>query len=160
MDCQDYGHPRFDCVVDDVCYGSKIFLCFALFLGFSEAGFFPCMILYLTYWFPHKYLARNIALFMTATTLAGVIGGPISGALLGRYMALEDCPAGNGCFFWRASGYSCFFTCPNSRKKPPGFLRKKKSGYSDSWQESSGKKQKSLSRDFFNPWQHMDAANA
>jgi hypothetical protein len=57
-------------------------------------------------------------------------------------------------------GIVVFFTCPNSRKKPPGFLRKKKSGYSDSWQESSGKKQKSLSRDFFNPWQHMDAANA
>ena len=40
------------------------------------------MILYLTYWFPAAERARAIALFMTATAIAGVIGGPISGALL------------------------------------------------------------------------------
>jgi len=52
-------------------------------LGAAEAGFFPGIILYLTYWFPPREQARAIALFMTASALAGVIGGPLSGALLG-----------------------------------------------------------------------------
>jgi ACS family tartrate transporter-like MFS transporter len=51
-------------------------------LGVAEAGFFPGMILYLTYWFPSKERARAIAKFMTATSLAGVVGAPISGYLL------------------------------------------------------------------------------
>jgi MFS transporter, ACS family, tartrate transporter len=62
--------------------GAKSFYALRFLLGFAEAGFFPGMVLYLTYWFPRKYLARNVALFMTATALAGVIGGPVSGALL------------------------------------------------------------------------------
>ncbi len=62
--------------------GPKSFYALRFLLGLAEAGFFPGMILYLTYWFPRKYLARNVALFMTATALAGVIGGPVSGALL------------------------------------------------------------------------------
>jgi len=52
-------------------------------LGAAEAGFFPGMILYLRRWFPSAARARAIALFMTAAPLAGVIGGPISGLLLG-----------------------------------------------------------------------------
>jgi ACS family tartrate transporter-like MFS transporter len=51
-------------------------------LGVAEAGFFPGMILYLTYWFPAAERARALALFMTSTAMAGVIGGPLSGALL------------------------------------------------------------------------------
>jgi ACS family tartrate transporter-like MFS transporter len=51
-------------------------------LGVCEAGFFPGMILYLTYWFPSKQRAGAIAKFMTATSIAGVVGAPISGALL------------------------------------------------------------------------------
>ncbi len=52
-------------------------------LGAAEAGFFPGMILYLRCWFPTAARARAIALFMTAAPLAGVVGGPISGLLLG-----------------------------------------------------------------------------
>src|ERR1700690_3346144 len=52
-------------------------------LGAAEAGFFPGMILYLRRWFPSAARARAVALFMTAAPLAGVIGGPISGLLLG-----------------------------------------------------------------------------
>src|SRR5215467_704325 len=52
-------------------------------LGAAEAGFFPGIILYLKNWFPATARARAVALFMTANPLAGVIGGPISGALLG-----------------------------------------------------------------------------
>ena len=51
-------------------------------LGVAEAGFFPGMILYLTYWYPAYRRARIIALFMTAIPIAGVIGGPLSGWVL------------------------------------------------------------------------------
>src|SRR5689334_20582447 len=51
-------------------------------LGIAEAGFFPGMILYLTYWFPAEARGRAVARFMTATAMAGVIGGPASGLLL------------------------------------------------------------------------------
>jgi MFS transporter, ACS family, tartrate transporter len=52
-----------------------------LLLGVAEAGFFPGMILYLTYWIPAGERARAFALFLTSTSLAGVVGGPISGIL-------------------------------------------------------------------------------
>jgi MFS transporter, ACS family, tartrate transporter len=51
-------------------------------LGIAEAGFFPGIILYLTHWFPQRERARAVGLFMTATAMAGVIGAPISSALL------------------------------------------------------------------------------
>ena len=51
-------------------------------LGSAEAGFFPGMILYLKSWFPASARARAVALFMAAGPLSGVVGGPISGALL------------------------------------------------------------------------------
>jgi ACS family tartrate transporter-like MFS transporter len=51
-------------------------------LGVAEAGFFPGIILYLTYWFPARERARIVSLFMAAVPLATVIGGPVSGALL------------------------------------------------------------------------------
>lgn len=53
-----------------------------LLLGIAEAGFFPGMILYLTYWFPSERRAHVTALFMTAVPLSGVIGGPLSGWIL------------------------------------------------------------------------------
>jgi ACS family tartrate transporter-like MFS transporter len=51
-------------------------------LGAAEAGFFPGIIFYLAGWFPARERARTIAAFMTATVVAGIVGGPISGALL------------------------------------------------------------------------------
>lgn len=54
-------------------------------LGVGEAGFFPGIILYLTYWFPAEYRARMVARFMTAIAIAGVIGSPLSGAIM-EYM--------------------------------------------------------------------------
>jgi ACS family tartrate transporter-like MFS transporter len=51
-------------------------------LGAAEAGFFPGIIYYLTRWFPRRERARTIAGFMTATLVAGIIGGPVSGAVL------------------------------------------------------------------------------
>src|SRR5437867_4167220 len=54
-------------------------------LGAAEAGFFPGIILYLKNWFPETARARAFACFMSANPVAGVIGGPISGALLGLH---------------------------------------------------------------------------
>lgn len=51
-------------------------------LGATEAGFFPGVVFYLRAWFPPAVPAGVIALFMTAGPISGVIGGPISGALL------------------------------------------------------------------------------
>ena len=62
--------------------GVAAFYVLRFLLGVAEAGFFPGMILYLTYWFPAAARGRAIARFMTATAIAGVIGGPISGVLL------------------------------------------------------------------------------
>jgi sugar phosphate permease len=53
-------------------------------LGVVESGFFPGVILYLTFWYTRKHRAKMIAAFMTAIPLSGVIGGPISGWLLGK----------------------------------------------------------------------------
>jgi sugar phosphate permease len=52
-------------------------------LGAAEAGFFPGVMLYLTYWFPAVYRARIIALFTVAIPVSGFLGSPISAALLG-----------------------------------------------------------------------------
>jgi ACS family tartrate transporter-like MFS transporter len=51
-------------------------------LGVAEAGFFPGMILYLTYWFPARERARTVAFFMTASAVTGIVFNPISGAIL------------------------------------------------------------------------------
>jgi MFS family permease len=51
-------------------------------LGVAEAGFFPGIILYLTYWYPADRRARITAMFMTGIAIAGVIGGPVSGIIM------------------------------------------------------------------------------
>jgi sugar phosphate permease len=53
-------------------------------LGIVESGFFPGVILYLTFWYTSKHRAKMVAAFMTAIPLSGVIGAPISGWLLDR----------------------------------------------------------------------------
>ncbi|MEO7361690.1 MAG: MFS transporter [Gemmatimonadaceae bacterium] len=58
------------------------FYALRLLLGVAEAGFFPGIILYLTYWFPSARRARTIALFMTAIAVANVVGAPLSGAIM------------------------------------------------------------------------------
>lgn len=54
-------------------------------LGAAEAGFFPGVILYMKNWFPSRARARAVAWFMTANPLAGVVGSPVSGALMGLH---------------------------------------------------------------------------
>ncbi|WP_163507284.1 MFS transporter [Fodinicola acaciae] len=52
-------------------------------LGIAEAGFFPGIILYLTYWFPASYRGRAVGLFMSAVAISTAVGAPIGGLLLG-----------------------------------------------------------------------------
>ncbi|MFT3819546.1 MAG: MFS transporter [Rubrivivax sp.] len=54
-------------------------------LGAFEAGFFPGIILYLTYWYPSARRAKVISIFMTATVIGYLIAGPLSGAIM-KYM--------------------------------------------------------------------------
>jgi MFS transporter, ACS family, tartrate transporter len=56
-------------------------------LGLTEAGFFPGVIVYMKRWFPEATRARTVAAFMTAGPVSGVIGGPISGAILQMHSA-------------------------------------------------------------------------
>lgn len=51
-------------------------------LGLAEAGFFPGIILYLTYWYPSERRARMTSLFMTAIPISGMLGGPFSGWIM------------------------------------------------------------------------------
>ena len=65
--------------------GETSFYALRFALGVAEAGFFPGIILYLTYWFPRESRARIVSLFMTAVPISTVVGGPLSGALLGLH---------------------------------------------------------------------------
>lgn len=60
-----------------------LFYLLRFLLGVAEAGFFPGVIYYLSLWYPTAQRARAIAAFMTAVPVTGLIGGPLSGALLG-----------------------------------------------------------------------------
>jgi ACS family tartrate transporter-like MFS transporter len=62
--------------------GPRSFYALRFLLGAAEAGFFPGVIFYLRNWFPMRARARTVARFMTAAPLSGVLGGPVSGALL------------------------------------------------------------------------------
>src|SRR6201986_4063500 len=62
--------------------GPISFLVLRFLLGAAEAGFFPGVILYITYWYPAHYRAIIVGIFMVALPVAGLIGSPISGAIL------------------------------------------------------------------------------
>jgi len=63
--------------------GPNSFYALRLLLGVAEAGFFPGVAFYLGTWFPSQYRTRMIAWFMVAIPVSSVIGGPMSGWLLG-----------------------------------------------------------------------------
>jgi MFS family permease len=57
-------------------------------LGVAEAGFFPGIVLYLTYWFPAERRGRMNALFMMGIPIAGVVGGPVSGWIMNAFQGV------------------------------------------------------------------------
>ena len=64
---------------------STMFYVLRFLLGLAEAGFFPGIILYLTYWYPSARRSQITSLFMTGIPMAGVIGGPLSGWILASF---------------------------------------------------------------------------
>lgn len=54
-------------------------------LGVAEAGFFPGVIMVLTYWYPAQRRARIVAIFMSGVAVAGVVGGPLSGWIMSAF---------------------------------------------------------------------------
>ena len=62
--------------------GATSFLILRFLLGAAEAGFFPGVILYITFWYPAHYRAIIVGIFMVAIPVAGLVGSPISGAIL------------------------------------------------------------------------------
>ncbi len=79
-------------------------------LGVAEAGFFPGMILYLTYWFPKREIGLAVARFMTAIPAAGVLGGLVAACV----------PAMNG--FLGLSGWKWLFLTTGSVPVLLGFV--------------------------------------
>lgn len=68
---------------------AQAFYVLRFLLGAAEAGFFPGIILYLTYWFPSNRLGRATSLFLVAVALSGVIGGPLSGWIMRDFDGLH-----------------------------------------------------------------------
>jgi MFS family permease len=66
-------------------------------LGVAEAGFFPGIALYLTYWYPSTRRGRMNALFMIGIPVAGVLGGPLSRWIMQAFNGVRACRTGNGC---------------------------------------------------------------
>ena len=68
---------------------AKGFYILRFLLGVAEAGFFPGIILYLTYWYPSYWRARMVAFLIAANPVSGLIGAPASGwimqSLAGKY---------------------------------------------------------------------------
>src|SRR3954452_9298907 len=62
--------------------GEISFYVFRFLLGVAEAGFFPGIILYLSYWFPARQRAQVVSFFMAAAPISTVLGSPLSSALL------------------------------------------------------------------------------
>jgi ACS family tartrate transporter-like MFS transporter len=63
-------------------HGPTAFYILRFLLGVAEAGFFPGMILYLSYWFPASHRAAATSVFMAAAPLSTALGSPLSGALM------------------------------------------------------------------------------
>ena len=72
-----------------------------ILLGIAEAGFFPGIILYLSYWFPDRERAKMSAFFMVAISLSSLVGSPVSGWTLDHLSGVAGFAAGNGCFWSR-----------------------------------------------------------
>src|SRR6202795_1476653 len=65
-----------------LCTGPKSFMTVRFLLGLAEAGFFPGIVLFFTYWFPDRHRARIVSGFMLALPIAVAAGAPLSTALL------------------------------------------------------------------------------
>ena len=94
-------------------------------LGFAEAGYYPGIVLYLTYWFRQREQARVLSLFLTGFAVNSIVGAPISGFILTHVHWL-----GLGSWRWLfileglpaiALGFLTYLVLPN-RPSEAGFL--------------------------------------
>jgi D-galactonate transporter len=69
--------------------GPASFYVLRFLLGIAEAGFFPGIVLYLTYWFPSARRGHITSLFMVAIPISGLIGGPLSGWVLDSFEGMH-----------------------------------------------------------------------
>ena len=77
--------------------GERSFYAMRFLLGLAEAGFFPGIVLYLTYWIPAHERAKNGALFMMAAPVAILVGAPLVRGAAEARRASAASPAGSGC---------------------------------------------------------------
>ncbi|WP_037305421.1 MFS transporter [Amycolatopsis orientalis] len=102
--------------------GEVSFYIVRVLLGIAEAGFFPGIILYLTYWFPRKQRAKIVALFFLAVPLSSVLGSPISALLIKHGDGVLGFDAGWRFMFFAEGvpsillGVAVFFLLPSKPK--------------------------------------------
>lgn len=91
-------------------------------LGIAEAGFFPGVMLYLTYWFPTHRRSKIMAMFLMGLPLASIVGGPLSGWILNRFAGVWGYDGWQWLFVLEAIpsvllGILCITYLPNSIEK-------------------------------------------
>jgi D-galactonate transporter len=96
-----------------------MFYAIRFLLGLAEAGFFPGIVLYLTYWFPAQRRSRMNALFMIGIPIAGVLGGPFSGWIMSSFNGVHGWASWQWLFLLEAVpsivlGIATLFYLPNS----------------------------------------------
>jgi D-galactonate transporter len=127
------------------------------FLGVAEAGFFPGIVLYLTYWFPAARRSRMNALFMIGIPVAGVIGGPLSGWILNAMNGFHGMAGWRWMFLIEAVpslvlGIMTIFYLPNRIRDAKWLNNEEKQLLEENIaKENTGKADHSLSAVFGNP---------
>jgi ACS family tartrate transporter-like MFS transporter len=84
------------------CTGPLSFLTMRFLLGLAEAGLFPGMILFFTYWFPDRHRARIVSGFMVALPLSVAAGAPVSTGILGGFDGVLGLAGWKWMFIWEA----------------------------------------------------------
>jgi len=129
--------------------GPTSFYVLRFFLGVVESGFFPGVILYLTFWFTNKYRAKIVAIFMTGIPLSGALTGPISGWILARMSGVGDLRAWQWLFLMEgipsilAGVLTLTYLTDNPAKAIWLNVREKKMVLENLWTEEEIKKQTS-----------------
>ena len=94
------------------------------FLGVAEAGFFPGVIFYLTYWVPAGERARIVTIFMAAIPISNLIGAPLSGLILDQFNGISGLKGWQWLFILEAIpsillGIAAFWMLPDKPRDAP-----------------------------------------